>query len=116
MEKRAVYNIVSTISEPITAVWKPDGNDQYGFIEHDQLPNVPDEIFNVLRRLATVDKRIPDTMIFENDDFELVQTVLGCIKINLTKSSETITTLTEKKSDVPLQINEMSKRTSPSHA
>ncbi|CUR51257.1 protein of unknown function [Nitrosotalea devaniterrae] len=109
MEKRAVYNIVSTISEPITAVWKSDGKDQYGFIEHDQLPNVPDEIFNVLRRLATVDKRIPDTMIFENGDFELVQTVLGCIKIELTKSSETITTLTEKKSDVPLEINEMQK-------
>ena len=58
-----------------------------------QLPNIPDEIFNVLRRLATTDKRIPETMIFENDDFELVQTVLGCIKINLTKSSETVTTL-----------------------
>jgi hypothetical protein len=109
MEKRAVYNIVSTISEPITAVWKPDGKDQYGFIEYSQLPNLPDEIFNVLRRLATLDKRIPDTMIFENDDFELVQTVLGCIKINLTKSSEVITTLTEKKSDVPIQIEEMQK-------
>ena len=109
MEKRAVYNIVSTISEPITAVWKPDGKDQYGFIEYSQLPNLHDEIFNVLRRLATLDKRIPDTMIFENDDFELVQTVLGCIKINLTKSSETITTLTEKKSDVPIQIEEIQK-------
>lgn len=109
MEKRAVYNIVSTISEPITAIWKPDGSDHYGFIEYDQLPNIPDEIFNVLRRLATVDKRIPDTLIFENDDFELVQTVLGCIKINLTKSSETINTLTEKKSDVPLQIEGMQK-------
>ncbi|HVZ62864.1 MAG TPA: hypothetical protein VG896_04255 [Candidatus Nitrosotalea sp.] len=109
MEKRAVYNIVSTISEPITAVWKPDGKDQYGFIEYGQLPNLPDEIFNVLRRLATLDKRIPDTMIFENDDFELVQTVLGCIKINLTKSSEAITTLTEKKSDVPIQIEEIQK-------
>lgn len=109
MEKRAVYNIVSTISEPITAVWKPDGKDQYGFIEYSQLPNLPDEIFNVLRRLATLDKRIPDTMIFENDDFELVQTVLGCIKINLIKSSETITALTEKKSDVPIQIDEMQK-------
>jgi hypothetical protein len=109
MEKRAVYNIVSTISEPITAVWKSDGKGEHGFIEHDQLPNVPDEIFNVLRRLATVDKRIPDTMIFENDDFELVQTVLGCVKINLTKSSETITTLTEKKSDVSLPIEEIPK-------
>jgi hypothetical protein len=104
MEKRAVYNIVSTISEPITAAWKPDGKDQYGFIEYEQLPNVPDEIFNVLRRLATVDKRIPDTMIFENDDFELVKTVLACIKIELAKSSETITVLTDNKSDVPIEI------------
>lgn len=38
-----------------------------------------------------------------------MQTVLGCIKINLTKSSEAITTLTEKKSDVPIQIEGMQK-------
>lgn len=110
MERRAVYNIVSTIAEPITAVWKPDSEGQHGFIEYSQLPNIPDEIFNILRRLATVDKRIPDTMIFENDDFELVKTVLGCIKIDLTKSTETVTTLSEKKSDVPLQIEEIQEK------
>lgn len=109
MEKRAVYNIVSTISEPITAVWKNDGEGKRGFIEYAQLPNIPDEIFNVLRRLATTDKRLPDTLIFENDDFDLVQTVLGCIKINLSKSSETITTLTDNKSDVAIMINEIQK-------
>ena len=109
MEKRAVYNIVSTVAEPITAVWKPDGEGKRGFIEHSQLPNIPDEIFNVLRRLATIDKRIPDTMIFENDDFELVKTVLGCIKIDLTKSSETITTLSDKKSDTPIPIKVIQK-------
>ncbi len=109
MEKRAVYNIVSTIAEPITAMWKSDGNGQHGFIGYDQLPNIPDEIFNVLRRLATVDKRVPDTMIFENDDFELVKTVLGCIKIELTTSSESITILTDKKSDVPILIEEIQK-------
>jgi hypothetical protein len=105
MEKRAVYNIVSTIAEPITAVWKPDSQGNCGFIEYSQLPNIPDEIFNIIRRLATVDKRLPDTMIFENDDYELVKTILGCIKIDLSKSFETITTLSEKNSDLPLPIS-----------
>jgi len=107
MEKRAVYNIVSTIAEPITAVWKSDSEGHYGFIEYKQLPNIPDEIFNILRRLATLDKRVSDTLIFENDDYELVKTVLGCIKIDLTKSSETVTTLSEKNSDIPLPITEI---------
>ena len=109
MEKRAVYNIVSTIAEPITAVWKSDGEDKRGFIEQNQLPNVPDEIFNVLRRLATVDKRITNTLIFENDDYDLVKTVLGCIKIELVKSSETITTMSDKKSDIPILLEEVQK-------
>jgi len=109
MEKRAVYNIVSTFTEPITAVWKPDGEGQRGFIENGQLPNIPDEIFNVLRRLATTDKRVPDTLIFQNDDFELVVAVLGCIKIGLTKSSEEVTTLSDKKSDTPIPLEEIQK-------
>lgn len=109
MEKRAVYNIVSTLAEPIKAIWKPDATGQHGFIGYDQLPNIPDEIYNVLRRLATINKKVPDTMIFENNDFELVKTVLGCIKIELIISSETITTLSEKKSDVPILIEEIQK-------
>ncbi|MDE1814068.1 MAG: hypothetical protein KGI05_05315 [Thaumarchaeota archaeon] len=109
MEKRAVYNIVSTLAGPITAIWKHDDSGQRGFIGYDQLPNIPDEIFSVLRRLATVDKRVPDTMIFENNDFELVKTVLGCIKIELIMSSETITILSDKKSDVPILIEEIQK-------
>jgi hypothetical protein len=109
MEKRAVCNIVSTIAEPITALWKPDSEGKHVFIEYGQLPNIPDEIFNVLRRFATTDKRIPDTLIFENDDFELVKTVLGCIKIDLAKSSEVITTMTGKTSDTPILIEEIQK-------
>ncbi|NHH97422.1 hypothetical protein DYY66_1898 [Candidatus Nitrosotalea sp. FS] len=62
-----------------------------------------------MRRLATTDKRMPETMIFENDDFELVKTVLGCIKIDLTKSSDTITSLLDKKSDTPILIETMQK-------
>ncbi|MGB9125471.1 MAG: hypothetical protein WA833_07435 [Nitrosotalea sp.] len=109
MEKRAVYNIVSTIAEPISSIWKSDAEGKRGFVEQSQLPNVPDEIFNVLRRLATVDKRIPDTLIFENDDFELVKTVLGCIKIDLVKSSEIITVLSDKKSDIPISLEVIQK-------
>ena len=109
MEKRAVYNIVSTIAEPITAIWQSDGENKHGFIGYDQLPNLPDEIFNVLRRLTTTDKRMPETMIFENDDFELVKTVLGCIKIDLSKSSEVITSLLDKKSDTPIPIETIQK-------
>lgn len=109
MEKRAVYNIVSTIAEPTTANWKSDGEGKRGFVEQKQLPNIPDEIFNILRRLATVDKRLTDILIFENDDYELVKTVLACVKIDLVKSSETITVLTDKKSDVPVLLEEMQK-------
>jgi hypothetical protein len=109
MEKRAVFNMVSTLAEPITTFWKSDDTGQYGFIEYGQLPNIPDEIFNVLRRLATTDKRLPNTLIFEIEDLELVKTVLGCIKITLTKSSETLNTLSDKKSDTPILIEEISK-------
>lgn len=109
MEKRAVYNIASTIAEPISSVWKQDGDGNHGFVGYDQLPNIPDEIFNILRRLATVDKRLPDTMIFENDDFELVQTILACIKIELKKSSEVFTTIVGKKSDTPVLLEKVQK-------
>jgi hypothetical protein len=109
MEKRAVFNIVSTIAEPITANWKSDGEGKRGFIEQNQLPNIPDEIFNILRRLATIDKRLADTLIFENDDYDLVKTILSCIKIDLVKSSETITVLTDKTSDIPMLLEDIQK-------
>lgn len=109
MEKRAVYNIVSTLAEPITSVWKSDNGDSRGFVGYDQLPNIPDEIFNVVRRLATVDKRISDTLIFENNDYELVQTILGCIKIDLIKSSEKVVSVLDKKSDTSILIPDIQK-------
>jgi hypothetical protein len=109
MEKRAVYNIVSTLAEPISSIWKSDAGESRGFIGFDQLPNIPDEIFNVIRRLATVDKRIPDTLIFENNDYELVKTVLSCIKIDLVKSSDVMTTVLDKKSDVPVLLDDIQK-------
>ena len=109
MEKRAVYNIVSTLAEPISSIWKSDAGESRGFVGFDQLPNIPDEIFNVIRRLATIDKRIPDTLIFENNDYELVKTVLSCIKIDLVKSSDIMTTVLDKKSDVPVLLDDIQK-------
>ncbi|MDE1725283.1 MAG: hypothetical protein KGH76_05245 [Thaumarchaeota archaeon] len=109
MEKRAVYNIVSTLAESITSTWKSDAGGSRGFVGLDQLPNIPDEIFNVLRRLATIDKRISNTLIFENDDYELIKTILGCIKIDLVKSSDILTTVLDKKSDVPILLDDIQK-------
>jgi hypothetical protein len=109
MEKRAAHNIIATIAEPITVYWKTDGTNEHGFIENKQLTNIPDEIFNILRRLGTTDKRIPEMLIFDNDDFYLVKTVLGCIKINLIKSSEIIASLSDKDSDTPITIEGIEK-------
>ena len=106
VEKRAAYNIMCTIAEPIVIHWKTDPACERGFIENNQLSNIPDEIFNLLKRLGSTDKRIPEMLIFENGDFELVKTVLGCIKIDLAKSSETVT-LSNKKSDVPIVLEEI---------
>lgn len=106
LEKRAAYNIMCTIAEPIVAHWKTDNTCEHGFIENSQLSNIPDEIFNFLKRLGSTDKKIPEMLIFENDDFELVKTVLGCIKIDLVKSSETIT-IKNKKSDESIILEEI---------
>jgi len=109
MEKRGAYNIMATISEPITVYWKVDSTNEHGFIENKQLLNIPDEICNILRRLGTIDKRIPGMLLFDDDDFDLVKKILGCIKIDLVKSSETIVTLSEKKSEMPITIERLEK-------
>src|SRR5438309_3170146 len=109
MEKRGAYNIIATISEPITVYWKVDSTNEHGFIENKQLLNIPDEICNILRRLGTTDKRIPEMLLFDDDDFDLVKKILGCIKIDLVKSSETIATLSEKKSEMPITIERLEK-------
>jgi hypothetical protein len=99
MEKRAALNIMSTIAEPIEIYWKTDRTCEHGFIEIKQISNIPDEIFNVMQRLGTRNKKISEMLIFENDDYDLVKTTLGLIKINLVKSSETVSTLSDKTSD-----------------
>ena len=109
MEKRGALNIMTTITDPTTAYWKTDTKNEHGFIENKQLLNIPDEIFNILIRLGTTDKRIPEMLIFENDDFELVKTILACIKMDLMKSSETITSLSDKKSEMPIIIEGLEK-------
>lgn len=109
MEKRGAFNIMTTIAEPIVAQWKTDGTNEHGFVENKQLLNIPDEIFNILLRLGTTDKRIPETLIFENEDYELVKSILKCIKIDLIKSSETVTSSYDKKSEMPIIIERLEK-------
>ncbi len=101
MEKRGAYNILATIAEPVTAYWKVDSTNERGFIENKQLTNIPDEIFNILRRLGSMNKKMPEMLIFENEDHEIVKTILGCIKVDLIKSTETIPSLFDKTSVTP---------------
>ena len=109
MEKRATYNIMCTLAEPIEAYWKSDDTNEHGFIENKQLADIPNEILNVVQRLSAIDKRIPEMLIFENDDFDIVKTVLACIKINLVRSSETINVLSNKNTDMPIIIEGIEK-------
>jgi len=108
MEKRGAYNIMATIAEPVTAYWKIDSTNEHGFIENKQLTNLPDEIFNILRRLGTTDKRIPEMLIFENVDYEIVKTILGCIKMDLIKSSDMMA-IFDKTSVTPIIIENLEK-------
>ncbi len=109
IEKRAAYNIMSTIAEPIDAHWKSDESGTKCIIEYKEIPNVPDEIFNFLKRLGTKNKKIPDALIFENNDLDLVRDVLSCIKINLVKSSETVSVLSETKSGLSMVVEKIAK-------
>src|SRR5690242_6679142 len=65
MEKRGAYNMMATISEQTTMQWKTDATNVHGFLENKSLANIPDEIFNVLKRLGTTNKKIPDMLIFD---------------------------------------------------
>ncbi len=109
MEKRGAYNIISTISKPISAEWKTDSTNEHIFIKIDQLANSPDEIFNILYRVGTTNKKIPEMLIFKICDYEIVKTVLALIKINLIKSSEIIITLFNKDSTNPILIEKLEK-------
>ncbi|MGI0046839.1 MAG: hypothetical protein ACREBB_06595 [Nitrosotalea sp.] len=109
MEKRAAYNIMCITAEPTKAYWKPDTSDKLVLIELKELQNIPDEIFSFLKRLGKKDKRIPGTLVFENDDIELVRAALSCIKINLEKSSETVSVAPDIKSGTSTVIKHLPK-------
>ena len=110
MEKRGAYNMMAAISEPVSINWKTDDTNEHGFIENKQITNIPDEIFNILRRFGNTNKKIPEMLIFEIEDYEIIKTILGCIKIELIKSSETITSLIDKTSTTPIAIENLEKQ------
>ncbi|MFZ1077442.1 MAG: hypothetical protein WAN47_08465 [Nitrosotalea sp.] len=109
MEKRAAYNIMCTVAEPTVSHWKSDDLGKNVFIELKELRNIPEEIFSFLNRLGSKDKRVPGTLVFENDDIELVRAALSCIKINLEKSSETVTIPADDKHDTMILIEKITK-------
>jgi hypothetical protein len=109
MEKRAAYNIMCTLAEPAVSHWKSDDLGKHVFIELKELHNIPEEIFSFLSRLGSKDKRIPGTLVFENDDIELVRAALSCIKINLEKSSEIVTVPSGEKYGTVILIEKIAK-------
>jgi hypothetical protein len=109
MEKRAAYNIMCTVAEPTISHWRSDDLGKHVFIELKELHNIPEEIFSFLSRLGSKDKRIPGTLMFENDDIELVRSVLSCIRINLEKSPEVIIIKSNDKHDDMILIEKITK-------
>ncbi|HJT09980.1 MAG TPA: hypothetical protein VJ771_04280 [Candidatus Nitrosotalea sp.] len=104
MEKRAAYNIMCTIAEPTVVYWKPNVLEKYAFIDVNELNNIPDEIFSFLQRLGRKDKRVDNSLMFENEDLDLVRDALSCIKINLEKSSDTVNIESTNESNLPVTI------------
>ena len=104
MEKRAAYNIMCTIAEPTIVYWKPNVLGKYAFIDIKELNNIPDEIFSFLQRLGRKDKRVDNSLMFENEDLDLVRDALSCIKINLEKSSDTVNIESTNESNLPVTI------------
>lgn len=98
MEKRAAFNIIVTQYEPIKAYWQTDKKNQTGLIKTNYLENLPEEIFTTLMRFKS-DKKIADFMSFDEEDFELIRSVLASAKIDLQRSSETIEVDDEKKTE-----------------
>ena len=108
MEKRAAYNIASTIAEKITIQYKTDGSGQHVSVDTKQFGVVPDEISSFLERMKLNDKKNPETWIFEIEDFEILRSTLDSIKINMERSSEVLT-LPEKKSGTTVTIEQIEK-------
>lgn len=98
MEKRAAYNVIVTQLEPIKAYWQTDKKNQVGFIKSDYLENLPEEIISALLRFRS-DKKITDFMSFDEEDYDLIRSVLASVKIDLRRSSEAIELEDEKKTE-----------------
>ena len=95
MEKRAAYNIIMTQLEPIKAYWQTNKKNQTGFIKTVYLENLPEEIISTLLRFKS-DKKITDFMSFDEEDYDLIRSVLASAKIDLQQSSEAIDLEDEK--------------------
>lgn len=108
MEKRAAYNIASTIAEQITILYKTDKTGEHVFIDTQQLGIIPDEISSFLERMGVKDKKNSEMLIFDIEDLETLKSTLGLIKINLERSSDVVTIL-EKKSDATVPIEQIEK-------
>ena len=98
MEKRGAYNIIVTQFEPTKAYWQTDKKNQIGFVKTEYLENLPDEIFTILLRLKSGEK-IDGFLSFDEEDYELVKTVLASAKINLQRSTETINVKVNEKTE-----------------
>lgn len=98
MEKRAAYNIIVTQFEPTKAFWQTDKKNQIGFIKLEYLENLPDEILTTLLRLRAGEK-ITGFLSFDEENYELVRSVLASSKIDLERSSEIIDLGDEKKAE-----------------
>ena len=109
MEKRAAYNIIVTQFEPTKAFWQTDKKNQVGFIKTNYLENLPEEIFSTLLRFQS-DKKISDYKSFDEEDYELVRSVLASAKIELQRSSETIDLGDDKKiEEITMSLDKIEK-------
>ena len=109
IEERAAYNIASILAWKITISWKSDNTGEHVFLDTNNLGIIPDEISSFLERLGTRDRKASHIMIFDTEDFELVKSTLGYIKIGF-ENSPAGTIIPEKKSDAAILISQIEKR------
>jgi hypothetical protein len=108
MEKRAAYNIMMTQFEPVKAYWQTDKKNQTGFIKTKYLENLPDEIFTTLLRFQS-DEKIKDLLSFDEEDFELIMSVLTSAKIVLERSTEKIDVIDKKTESSTMPFEQIEK-------
>lgn len=103
IEKRAALNMIVTQLEPTTIHWHTDNKNQVGFIKSQNLENLPEEIVSTVKRFKSTEKTIDGFFNFDANDFDAIRTILASVKINLIKSSETIS-IDEHKSESETQV------------